>query len=276
MSGKTSIHWTNDTWNPVTGCTRVSAGCDHCYAFAQHDMRHVAWKRGRFPTAPAQYHLPFSRVQLLPERLEVPLHWRKPRRVFVNSVVERVDLIAQAVANLVNLAISNLHAGRYARVNGEGRHEPCLFGLHLQIGDKGRAEQLSALAEHLKAVLRLHVRVPAQIGLIVQFHCASLEPFCQPVNDAAMCHGDSHDRVHAAVPLRPHGSHVDRPFTVHQSSDVRAFFRCERRNRIRRAACLTFGPEPEIARPIILPLRRLLLVVHPSVSLSVKGFYHVG
>ncbi len=225
MSGKTSIHWTNDTWNPVTGCTRVSAGCDHCYAFAQHDMRHVAWKRGRFPTAPAQYHLPFSRVQLLPERLEVPLHWRKPRRVFVNSVVERVDLIA---------------------------------------------------AEHLKAVLRLHVRVPAQIGLIVQFHCASLEAFCQPVNDAAMCHGDSHDRVHAAVPLRPHGSHVDRPFTVHQSSDVRAFFRCERRNRIRRAACLTFGPEPEIARPIILPLRRLLLVVHPSVSLSVKGFYHVG
>jgi len=86
MSGKTSIHWTNDTWNPVTGCTRVSAGCDHCYAFAQHDMRHVAWKRGRFPTAPAQYHLPFSRVQLLTDRLDDPLHWRKPRRVFVNSM----------------------------------------------------------------------------------------------------------------------------------------------------------------------------------------------
>jgi protein gp37 len=86
MSGKTSIQWTNETWNPVTGCTRVSAGCDHCYAFAQHDMRHVAWKRGRFPTAPAQYHLPFSRVQLLTDRLDDPLHWRKPRRVFVNSM----------------------------------------------------------------------------------------------------------------------------------------------------------------------------------------------
>jgi len=97
MSGKTSIHWTNDTWNPVTGCTRVSAGCDHCYAFAQHDMRHVAWKRGRFPTAPAQYHLPFSRVQLLEYRLygkDSPLRWRKPRRVFVNSMS---DLFQDAV-----------------------------------------------------------------------------------------------------------------------------------------------------------------------------------
>jgi protein gp37 len=68
------------------GCTRVSAGCDHCYAFALHDKRHVAWKRGRWPDAPAQYHLPFARVQLLPERLEDPLRWRTPRRVFVNSL----------------------------------------------------------------------------------------------------------------------------------------------------------------------------------------------
>jgi protein gp37 len=41
MSGKTNIHWTNDTWNPLTGCTRVSAGCDHCYAFALHDRIRV-------------------------------------------------------------------------------------------------------------------------------------------------------------------------------------------------------------------------------------------
>lgn len=86
MSGKTSIAWTDQTWNPTVGCKRVSAGCDHCYAFALHDQRHIAWKRGRFPNAPAQYHKPFSQVQLLPERLNDPLHWRKPRMVFVNSV----------------------------------------------------------------------------------------------------------------------------------------------------------------------------------------------
>lgn len=86
MSGTSSIQWTDATWNPVVGCTRVSAGCDHCYAFQLHDQRHIAWKRGRWSSAPAQYHQPFSHVQLLPERLDDPLHWRKPRRIFVNSM----------------------------------------------------------------------------------------------------------------------------------------------------------------------------------------------
>ena len=86
MSGTTEIAWTDRVWNPVVGCTRVSAGCDHCYAFALHDKRHVAWKRGRWDAAPAQYHEPFSRVQLLPDRLTDPLRWRKPARIFVNSM----------------------------------------------------------------------------------------------------------------------------------------------------------------------------------------------
>lgn len=86
MGDKTEIAWTNATWNPTIGCKRVSAGCDHCYAFQLHDQRHVAWKRGRFDGAPAQYHVPFSTVQLLPERLTLPLSWKQPRRVFVNSM----------------------------------------------------------------------------------------------------------------------------------------------------------------------------------------------
>lgn len=86
MSGRSAIEWTQATWNPVVGCKRVSAGCDHCYAFELHDKRHIAWKRGNWDGAPKQYHQPFSHVQLLPERLSDPLHWRKPRRVFVNSM----------------------------------------------------------------------------------------------------------------------------------------------------------------------------------------------
>jgi protein gp37 len=83
---KTTIEWTDVTWSPTIGCTRVSAGCDHCYAFRLHDKRHLAWKRGTWPQAPAQYHQPFSRVQLFPDRLTQPLHWRTPRRVFVDSM----------------------------------------------------------------------------------------------------------------------------------------------------------------------------------------------
>lgn len=90
----TAIQWTHvpgykgETWNPTTGCTRVSPGCDHCYAFQLHDQRHVAWKRGRMPNAPAQYHEPFSTVQLFEARLTEPLRARKPRAYFVDSMAD--------------------------------------------------------------------------------------------------------------------------------------------------------------------------------------------
>lgn len=82
--GDSSISWTDKTWNPVVGCNRVSPGCAHCYAKALHDMRHRAHLAGK-QTAP-QYALPFETVQLMPNRLDYPLHWRRPARIFVNSV----------------------------------------------------------------------------------------------------------------------------------------------------------------------------------------------
>lgn len=72
MADRSSIEWTDATWNPVWGCTKVSPGCDHCYAEAITN---------RFGGPGA-----FEKVVLHPERLEKPLHWRKPRRVFVNSM----------------------------------------------------------------------------------------------------------------------------------------------------------------------------------------------
>lgn len=73
----TKIEWATMSWNPVTGCTPVSAACDHCYA-----ARMAKRLRGRYGY-PADE--PF-RVTLHPERLEEPLHWKKPRRVFVVSM----------------------------------------------------------------------------------------------------------------------------------------------------------------------------------------------
>jgi protein gp37 len=92
MTGTTSIEWTDRSWNPTTGCTRVSAGCQHCYAFALHDMRHTAYLKygGVYPNngkpMPEQYRVPFSVLQLLPERLEDVLHVRTPQRFFVDSM----------------------------------------------------------------------------------------------------------------------------------------------------------------------------------------------
>ena len=79
----TTIPWTDETWNPITGCSMHSPGCTHCYALVEHAMRHKAFLNGR--KMPAQYSQPFEVVQCHPERLDYPLHWRAPRLCFVNS-----------------------------------------------------------------------------------------------------------------------------------------------------------------------------------------------
>jgi protein gp37 len=98
----TAIEWADEVWNPVTGCTKVSAGCKHCYAERLHTMRHQAYLAGK--ALPAQYAQPFEVVQLHPERLSMPAHWKKPRKIFVNSMSDLfhesvpVDAIADVFA----------------------------------------------------------------------------------------------------------------------------------------------------------------------------------
>lgn len=77
MAQGSSIEWTEATWNPVTGCTKVSAGCKHCYA------ERMA-KRLKAMGLP-QYRNGFK-LTLQPQALELPLKWRQPRRIFVNSM----------------------------------------------------------------------------------------------------------------------------------------------------------------------------------------------
>lgn len=91
----TPIAWTDETWNPVVGCTRVSAGCKHCYAFDLHDKRHRAYQQGKLQNFP-QYAEPFSVIQFIEKRLDIPRRWRTPRRIFVNSMS---DLFHAAVTD---------------------------------------------------------------------------------------------------------------------------------------------------------------------------------
>lgn len=100
MSEHSSIEWTDATWNPVRGCTKVSPGCTHCYAetFAER-FRGV---RGH------PYEHGFD-LRLVPEKLGEPLRWRQPRMIFANSMSDLFhkdvpDDYIVAVAQVMKLA----------------------------------------------------------------------------------------------------------------------------------------------------------------------------
>lgn len=77
MAEKSKIEWTDATWNPVRGCTKISPGCKHCYAevFAE-----------RFRGVPGHPYEQGFDLRLVPEKLEEPLKWKVPRFIFVNSM----------------------------------------------------------------------------------------------------------------------------------------------------------------------------------------------
>lgn len=86
MSDRTAIEWTDATWNPVTGCTRVSPGCENCYIdwsppFRMHN-RHFRDRDGNRSHAIGST----TGVLLHPDRLDQPVRWKRPRRIFVNSL----------------------------------------------------------------------------------------------------------------------------------------------------------------------------------------------
>jgi len=97
MSLDSAIEWTDATWNPVRGCTKVSDGCKHCYAdtFAE-----------RFRGVKGHPYEQGFDLRLVPGKLAEPLRWRKPKMIFVNSMSdlfhERVpDDYVEAVANVM-------------------------------------------------------------------------------------------------------------------------------------------------------------------------------
>jgi protein gp37 len=85
MAQNSSIEWTESTWNPVTGCTKISAGCAHCYA-ERMAKRLKAMGQQRYRNE--------FKVTLQPDMLDVPLHWKRPRMIFVNSMS---DLFHEAI-----------------------------------------------------------------------------------------------------------------------------------------------------------------------------------
>jgi len=77
MSDRSTIEWTDATWNPVRGCTKISPGCAHCYAETFSE---------RFRGVPGHPYEQGFDLRLVPEKLSQPLQWREPRMIFVNSM----------------------------------------------------------------------------------------------------------------------------------------------------------------------------------------------
>jgi protein gp37 len=77
MATKSSIEWTESTWNPLTGCTKVSPGCKHCYAERMAKRLHAMGQPN---------YVNGFKLTLHPQALEIPLSWKKPQVIFVNSM----------------------------------------------------------------------------------------------------------------------------------------------------------------------------------------------
>lgn len=93
MSAKTQIEWTNATWNPVRGCSRVSEGCRNCYAEVQAARVNACQHGSGISEGSAAYDGLLAKsgqwngkIKLVPQALQQPLSWKEPRRIFVNSM----------------------------------------------------------------------------------------------------------------------------------------------------------------------------------------------
>jgi protein gp37 len=170
MADATPIEWTDATWNPVTGCTKISPGCANCYA-----ERLAERFRG---TVGHPFASGFDLV-LRPERLDQPLRWRRPRMIFVNSMsdlfhkhvpsafVDRVfDTMEQADWHVYQILTKRSSRMRdYVRERYGGSLPPNHVWLGVSVEDNARLSRV----EHLR-------NTPAAVRFI------SLEPLIGPVD----------------------------------------------------------------------------------------------
>lgn len=185
MAQRTGIEWTDSTWNPVTGCTQVSTGCDNCYALTLANRLLRAHYTARLPqrdTLSARAD-PFA-VRVWPERLSDPLKWAEPRRVFVNSMgdlfhsdipvafVRAVFEVMLAADRHVYQVLTKRPArmARFVRTNAELFRDgvPAHIWVGTSIEDQRvafRAEQLRSVPAHVRFLSCEPLLGPVSVGL---------------------------------------------------------------------------------------------------------------
>ncbi|MFN0156630.1 MAG: DUF5131 family protein [Bacteroidota bacterium] len=205
MASKSNIEWTDSTWNPVTGCTKISPGCKRCYAetFAE-----------RFRGVPGH---PFEQgfdLKLWPERLEMPLRWKEPKMIFVNSMsdlfhedvpdefIQRVfDVMIKADHHIFQLLTKRSERlmkwtrENYRMANEKVNGRP-LLPKHIWLGVSIENQKYTTRIKHLQ-------QVPARVRFL------SIEPLLGPVElNASMLRGIpgvivGGESGHKARPMNP-------------------------------------------------------------------------
>jgi protein gp37 len=182
MGQKSAIEWTDVTWNPVTGCTRITAGCDNCYAatLANRLLGDIYLARAPQVDTDVGRRDPFA-VRLWPERLCDPLDWPRPRYVFVNSMSDLFhkdipDHFVRAVFEIMLVASWHVYevltqrpgrAERFVKRNAdlfEGRRLPD----HIWLGTSVENQAAAFRIRHLRSV-------PARVRFL------SCEPLIGPL-----------------------------------------------------------------------------------------------
>lgn len=224
MAGLSEIEWTDATWNPVSGCRVISAGCSNCYAMRMaarlQAMDHPSY-RGTTRKSGKRY-VWTGRTRLIETALEAPLTWRKPRFVFVNSMsdlfqdsipFEYVDRVweVMAKAEIHTFQILTKQPERMAAFLQRGRHPPLR---NVWLGTSVEDERVSYRIDDLR-------NCPAAVRFI------SFEPLIGSVGPLnlqginwAIVGGESGP---GARPMAPEW--VDEIFEQCTSNDVRFFFK---------------------------------------------------
>lgn len=213
MSTTTGIEWTDTTWNPVTGCTKVTPGCDHCYAEKITERFHGTGA--------------FTEVTLHPDRLDAPLRWRTPRRVFVNSMSDlfhnqvpvefltRVFAVMAATPQHTYQILTKRHARMRSLLSG-GPIGPASFSDHIEEAMLGFTHAQPPrwplpnvwLGVSVEDQQRADLRIPtlAQTPAAVRF--LSCEPLLGPVDLGAwlgtLHHCPGELMAPGSVPARAH------------------------------------------------------------------------
>jgi len=167
MSVGTGIEWTDATWNPVTGCTRVSSGCDNCYAatLAHRLLANHYLQREPAVPSPETNADPFA-VRLWPERLADPQRWTTARMIFVNSMSDlfHADVPEAFIRDVFQVMLRADHhiyqvlTKRPGRALRFWRRNRDLFGSaeeipsHIWIGASVENQRTAYRVAHLRAV----------------------------------------------------------------------------------------------------------------------------